>query len=98
MARKTKNYEFRIADGEVTARVHFGAFELIKTKRGIMFKTYTGFHVWTTPYATGLDGKAHPKSLYAWLDNLIEAKKAYEGHEKPHRGQEGIRGTRKRGV
>ena len=81
MARKTKNYEFRIASGEVGERVHFGAFELIKTKRGIMFKTYTGFHVWTTPYATGLNGKAHPKSLYAWLDNLIEAKKTYEGHE-----------------
>ena len=81
MARKTRNYEFRIADGEVTERVHFGAFEIVKTKRGIMFKTYTGFHVWTTPYAVGLDGKAQPKSLYAWLDNLIEAKKAYKGHE-----------------
>lgn len=89
MARKNNSYEFKITSGEVTERVHFGAFELIKTKRGIMFKTYTGFHVWTTPYAMGLDGKAHPKSLYAWLDNLIEAKKTYEGHEKEPFGDSG---------
>ena len=64
MRRKKKSYEFMIASGEVAERVHFGAFELIKTKRGIMFKTYTGFHVWTTPYATGLDGADTPKARY----------------------------------
>lgn len=81
MARTAKSYEFKISSSQVTERVHFGGFELIRTKSGIMFKTYTGFHIWVTPYAMGLDGKAHPKSLYAWLDNLIDVKKAYDGHE-----------------
>lgn len=86
---KESKFEFRIGSGEVLERQHFGAFELVKTRRGIMFKTYTGFHVWTTPYAAGLDGKARQKSLYAWLDNLIEAKKAYEGHEGEAFGDSG---------
>lgn len=89
MARSKSSYEFKLASGEVLERVHFGAFELVKTKRGIMFKTYTGYHVWVTPYAVGLDGKAKPKSLYAWLDNLIEAKEAYGGHESEPFGDSG---------
>ena len=82
-------YEFRIEEGEVLRRVGFGSFEVIKTKRGIMFKTYTGFHIWTTPYAMGVDGKAQPKNLYAWLDNLIEFKEAVSGHEDESFGDSG---------
>lgn len=68
-------YEFCIKQKDVIERVHFGGFEVIKTKGGIMFKNYSGFHVYTTPYSVGVDGVAHENSLYAWLDNLITTQK-----------------------
>lgn len=78
---KQNGYEFIIQSKDVIEREHFGRFEVIKTKKGIMFKNYTGYHVWTTPYAVGTDGKAHETSLYSWLDELLQMKRAYTGHE-----------------
>jgi len=76
-----ENYEFNIKSEEVTEREHCGPFEIIKTKRGIMFKTYTGYHVWTTPYAVGTDGKAHETSLYKCLDEFLLMARTFKGHE-----------------
>jgi len=76
-----ENYEFNIKSEEVTEREHCGSFEIIKTKRGIMFKTYTGYHVWTTPYAVGTDGKAHETSLYKCLNEFLQMAKSFKGHE-----------------
>lgn len=84
----TLSYEFCIKEKDVLERVHFGSFEVIKTKGGIMFKNYTGYHVFTTPYAVGYDGVAHENSLYQWLDNLIEAKKLSEGRLDEQFGDE----------
>lgn len=78
---KTKSYEFFIEKKDVIEQVDFGTFEVVKTKKGILFRNYTGYHVWTTPYTVGLDGTARSYSLYAWLEELIEFKKAIEGHE-----------------
>lgn len=78
------SFEFSIRENEVIERENFGAFEVVKTKKGIMYKNYTGYHIFVTPYAVGLDGKAHETSLYAWLDNLLQTKKAFDGHlEEP---------------
>lgn len=74
--------EFDILPSDVIKRENFGGFELIKTKKGIMFKNYTGYHVWTTQYAVGIDGKAHEYSLYAALDELFELKKLAEKKPK----------------
>lgn len=76
-----ENYEFNIKSEEVTEREHCGSFEIVKTKRGIMFKTYTGYHVWTTPYAVGTDGKAHETSLYKCLDEFLLMARTFKGHE-----------------
>lgn len=84
MAKKTavnkkstaQGYTFSIAAEEVLRRVNFGTFEVILTKRGAMFKTYTGYHIWCTPYAANAEGKASTKTLYAWLMHLIELKDA----------------------
>lgn len=75
------NYIFDIKSSEILEQENFGSFEVIKTKRGIMFKTYTGYHVWTTPYAVGTDGKAHETSLYKCLDELLQTNKLFKGHE-----------------
>lgn len=80
-AKGSLYYNFGIKESEIVERGDFGSFEVIKTKRGIMFKTYTGFHVWTTPYAVGTDGKAHKMSLYSWLEELLAFKLIAEGHE-----------------
>lgn len=82
--------EFCIREKDVLRRANFGSFEIIKAKSGMMFKTYTGFHVWTTPYAVGLDGKARPKNLYAWLDNLLNFSDEVAGHEKENFGDSGL--------
>src|SRR5574344_1274715 len=77
-----KGFEFVIDTKDVIERINFGSFEVVKTKRGILYKNYTGYHVWTTPYAVGHDGKAHETSMYMWLDNLINTYYAFKGHEK----------------
>lgn len=69
MAKKkeTKGFEFIIEEKDVLERENFGSFEIVITKGYACFKNYTGFRVFTTPYAVGLDGVAHETSLYAWL-------------------------------
>ena len=79
---KKEGFEFIIESKSVIDRENFGAFEVIKTKEGILYKNYTGYRVWTTPYAVGTDGKAHATSMYAWLDNLINTARAFKGKEK----------------
>lgn len=61
--------------GELVEKVHFGSFAVIMTSRGALYETYTGYHVWTTPYAADKDGQVREKSLYAWLKNLVEVSK-----------------------
>ena len=69
-----KSIEFQILPSDITQRDSFYGFELIKTKKGIMFKNYTGYHVWTSKYSVGVDGKAHEYSLYSALNKLFELK------------------------
>lgn len=79
---QSKGFEFIIESKDVIERVNFGAFEVVRTKRGILYKNYTGYSVFTTPYAIGIDGKAHNTSMYSWLDNLIKTYHVFKGHEK----------------
>ena len=74
-------YEFIIEEKDVLERAHFGSFEIVKTRRGIMYKNYAGFHVWAEPYVTRVDGGMKETSLYEWLDNAIAHKKLSTGHE-----------------
>lgn len=74
-------FSFSIKNTDITERENFGAFEVIITKKGAMYKNYTGYHLWFTPYTVGPDGKAHETSTYAWLVNLVNMKKATKGHE-----------------
>lgn len=82
MAKKTavnkkstaQGYTFSIAAEEVLRRVNFGTFEVILTKRGAMFKTYTGYHIWCTPYVSDAKGTSVHKTLYSYLVNLIDQK------------------------
>lgn len=69
--------EFSLKSQDIVKVADFGAFEVIITKRGAMFRTHTGFHVWCSPYVLGLDGKACEASLYAWLKNLADAKELF---------------------
>lgn len=83
MAKKkeTKGFEFIIEEKDVLERENFDSFEIVLLRTGAMFKNYTGFRVFTTPYAVGIDGKAHETSLYAWLKYMVEFKKSIKGKE-----------------
>ena len=73
--------EFDVLASDIIQRENFGGFELVKTKKGIMFKNYTGYHVWISKYSAasvGLDGKAHEFCLYLAMDELFELKKKAE--------------------
>lgn len=83
-------YEFIIEEKDVLERVHFGSFEIVKTRRGIMYKNYAGFHVWTEPYVAREDGGVKETSLYEWLDNAIAHKKLATGHEGDPYGDGGV--------
>lgn len=72
------SYEFCIKEKDVTDRLYCGSFEVIKTKSGIMYKNFSGFHVFTTPYAVGPMGEAVETSLFARLNELIGFHKEYE--------------------
>lgn len=74
-------YEFIIKSDDVIERVPFGSFEIIRTKQGMVFKTFTGFSVFVSRYAVASDGEAHDTSLFSWLDELIQMKKDFSGHE-----------------
>lgn len=58
--------------GKLVERRHFGSFAIVLTERGALYETYTGYHVWTTPFAADKDGGVQKKSLYAWLLNVVE--------------------------
>lgn len=83
MAKKKEQqgFEFIIKESDVLERENFGSFEIIITKGYACFKNYTGFRVFTTPYAVGLDGVAHETSLYAWLKYMVDFKKSIKGKE-----------------
>lgn len=80
--KKNKVYEFAVLESEVIDRVFFGRFEVIKTKKGILYKNFSGYKVFVEPYVLGLDGQAHETSLYKWLNDLIDIYKLYKGHEE----------------
>ena len=78
---KQQGFEFIIKESDVLERENFGSFEIIITKGYACFKNYTGFRVFTTPYAVGLDGVAHETSLYAWLKYMVDFKKSIKDKE-----------------
>lgn len=79
--KKQQGFEFIIKESDVLERENFGSFEIILCRTGIMFKNYTGYKVFITPYAVGLDGVAHETSLYAWLKYMVDFKKSIKGKE-----------------
>lgn len=79
MGKENEGFEFTIKESDVLEREHFGSFEIVLTKIGAIFRNYTGYMVFTTPYAVGLDGVAHETSLYAWLKHMVDFKKSIEG-------------------
>lgn len=89
MAKKkeTKGFEFIIKESDVLEREDFGSFEIVVFKQGICFKNHTGYKVFTTPYAVGLDGVAHETSLYAWLRYMVDFKKSIKGKENEMFGE-----------
>ena len=89
MAKKkeTKGFEFIIKESDVLERENFCSFEIVVFKQGICFKNYTGYKVFTTPYAVGLDGVAHETSLYAWLRYMVDFKKSIKGKENEMFGE-----------
>lgn len=87
---KQKGFEFIIEEKDVLERENFGSFEIAITKRGAIFRNYTGFRVFTTPYAVGVDGVAHETSLYAWLKYMVEFKKSIKGKEDGMFGDTGV--------
>ena len=89
MAKKkeTKGFEFIIEEKDVLERENFGSFEIVITKGYACFKNYTGFRVFTTPYAVGLDGVAHETSLYAWLKYMVDFKKSIKDKENEMFGE-----------
>lgn len=85
--KETKDFEFIIEEKDVLERENFGSFEIVITKGYACFKNYTGFRVFTTPYAVGLDGVAHETSLYAWLKYMVDFKKSSKGKENEMFGE-----------
>lgn len=79
--KKQQGFEFIIEESDVLERENFGSFEIAICKGGCVFRNYTGYRVFTTPYAVGVDGKAHDTSLYAWLKYMVEFKKSIVGKE-----------------
>lgn len=87
--KENKGFEFIIKESDVLERENFGSFEIVITKGYACFKNYTGFRVFTTPYAVGLDGVAHETSLYAWLKYMVDFKKSIKGKENEMFGETG---------
>lgn len=82
-----------IKENDIIQRENFGAFEVIITRQGAIYKNYTGYHIFFSPYCVGEDGIAHETSSYAWLVNLVNTKKAFAGHEEElFEGQEVTKG------
>lgn len=70
-----------LSEKDLLEKEEFGSFYIEIYKTGIMFSNYTGYRVFTTPYAVGLDGVAHETSLYAWLKYMVDFKKSIKGKE-----------------
>lgn len=87
--KEAKGFEFIIKESDVLEREHFGSFEIVISKQGATFKNYTGYKVFTTPYAVGLDGVAHETSLYNWLKYMVDFKKSIKGKENEPFGETG---------
>lgn len=88
---KSNEVVFNLESKDIVERENFGHYEIILTKKGALFKTYTGFHVWASRYVLGVDGKAGDMSLFSWLNALIRMKKEITGHEKePYEGNSDI--------
>lgn len=64
-------FQFHINPAEVVKQRNFGAYEIIKVKGGIIFKTYTGYMLYVSEFTTDKDGKASPLTTYMWLDNML---------------------------
>lgn len=79
---KNKIVEFQLTEADVVDKADFGHYEILITKKGAMFKTHTGYHVWTTPYAANEKGEAVEMSLYKWLVEAVKLKHTIDGHEK----------------
>ena len=85
--KEIKGFEFIIEEKDVLARENFGSFEIMVCKTGCIFKNYTGYRVFTTPYAVGVEGVAHETSLYAWLKYMVDFKKSIKGKENEMFGE-----------
>lgn len=85
--KEIKGFEFIIEEKDVLARENFGSFEIMVCKTGCIFRNYTGYRVFTTPYAVGVDGVAHETSLYAWLKYMVDFKKFIKGKENEMFGE-----------
>lgn len=85
--KRQQGFEFIIKESDVLERENFGSFEIVVFKQGICFKNYTGYKVFTTPYAVGLDGVAHETSLYAWLKYMVDFKKSIKDKENEMFGE-----------
>lgn len=85
--KEIKGFEFIIEEKDVLARENFGSFEIMVCRTGCIFKNYTGYRVFTTPYAVGVDGVAHETSLYAWLKYMVDFKKSIKGKENEMFGE-----------
>lgn len=82
------NMVFELADKDIVERESFGHFEVLIAKQGALFKTYTGYHVWASKYAVGVDGKAGQMTLFSWLSALVRMKKDIAGHEEEPYGDD----------
>lgn len=94
LRKDAEKFSFSISDDEVKERIYFGRFEVVKTAKGIMYRHYTGYFVFVTPYAVDRDGKARKASLYRWLDDLIAIHRMYSGHESEPLDDEGMKCTK----
>lgn len=82
-----KGFEFIIEEKDVLERENFGSFEIMVCRTGCIFKNYTGYRVFTAPYAVGADGVAHETSLYAWLKYMVDFRKSVKGRENEMFGE-----------
>lgn len=64
-------FQFHVSPAEVIKQKNFGAYEIVKLKGGIIFKTYTGYMLYFSEFTTDKDGKASPLTAYMWLDNML---------------------------
>lgn len=71
-SRRAIGADYSMSYGELLERREFGSFAVLRTGRGIFYENYTGYHIWTTAYATWIDGTPREKNLYAWLKHLME--------------------------